>query len=740
MTTLPQTTTTMKLPREAGVGGGAGLMAPVGLSHAGASQMTAADVWRVIRSNIWLIVISVAVAGVIGVGLNEVLKRVHPRWTATGVVEINPYAERDPRQIMATSPSKETILVEQRTQASKMSNEQLFSDLLQLPTIRETGWYKSFTKPEDAKQDLVDNVRVSPVPDTRLIQVSMSAADPGDARLILDELVSLHIRNEQRRALETNLDRGQVLGRLKDEMNARRNDIVRDLHRAQAELATAGSGLPGTGGVSPKDLEMMELVKRALELRAAAEMSDSQYQGVMETLKRGEEPPMVSERLGTDPMVMRYRQMLDEIDLQLAGLNPDILGDSQTRTNLLRKKEHTQKAMDDYKAEMGQTYQAQLLDTLRSTAASSQAQLSAVEDRINELKQQMGDLKQYQVDYLRLQDEDKQISEQMRDLQSEIALVNEITRKEKSAGVNWATRPPKPDIMSFPRMPITVALMVFLGLALSVGIAFLREMLDTSVRSPRDIARVGQLNLLGMISDESEDQQATQTPLELIIALAPHSIMAEQFRQLRTRLHHTASLDTTRSILLTSPSPEDGTTTVAVNLAAGLALNGRRILLVDANFRRPALHSIFKLPMERGFSDALVDIEQLPNLAHETEIPNLDLLTSGAKPANPTELLESQLFIDLIDRCLDKYDHVIFDSGPMLFVSDTVAMAPRVDGVISVVRARNNSRGVLQRLRDDLRKLKAEHLGVVLNAVKHHAGGYYSQNIKTYYEYAQPRT
>src|SRR5207237_5735388 len=124
-----------------------------------------------------------------------------------------------------------------------------------------------------------------------------------------------------------------------------------------------------------------------------------------------------------------------------------------------------------------------------------------------------------------------------------------------------------------------------MGLALSLGISFLREMTDTTVRSPRDIARVGQLNLLGMIPHESDDPQSAGARLPMAIFDAPHSIVAEQFRQVRTRLHHAASLDTTRSILITSPSPADGKTTVAVNLAAGLALNGRRILLVDAHFR-----------------------------------------------------------------------------------------------------------------------------------------------------------
>jgi Mrp family chromosome partitioning ATPase len=97
--------------------------------------------------------------------------------------------------------------------------------------------------------------------------------------------------------------------------------------------------------------------------------------------------------------------------------------------------------------------------------------------------------------------------------------------------------------------------------------------------------------------------------------------------------------------------------------------------------------------------------------------------------------LESQLLTDFIERALEDYDHVIFDSGALLFASETLALAPRVDGVVTVVRARANSRGLLQRLRDDLRKTKAEHLGIVLNAVRAQAGGYYYRNIKTYYAY-----
>ncbi len=243
------------------------------------------------------------------------------------------------------------------------------------------------------------------------------------------------------------------------------------------------------------------------------------------------------------------------------------------------------------------------------------------------------------------------------------------------------------------------------------------------------------MNLLGMIPHEHDDPQVAGVPLALVISQAPTSVIAEQFRQVRTRLQQAASLDTTRSILVTSPGPGDGKSTFASNLAAGLALNGRRILLVDANFRRPEIHKIFKVGNEMGFSSALAAPENFETAVVQTSVPNLDVLPSGPKPSNPTELMESQLLTDFIEKALEEYDHVIFDSGPLLFVSETVALAPRVDGVVSVVRARANSRGLLQRMRDGLRQLKAEHLGIILNAVQAQGGGYYGRNIKTYYEY-----
>jgi capsular exopolysaccharide synthesis family protein len=315
--------------------------------------------------------------------------------------------------------------------------------------------------------------------------------------------------------------------------------------------------------------------------------------------------------------------------------------------------------------------------------------------------------------------------------------LDSISSNTAQSPVGWAQRPVTPDSPSFPKLWVVESVSIVLALAIGLSIAFLREVMDTSIRSPRDIQRVGQMNLLGMIPHEDDDPQSAGIPLPLVIFQAPTSIMAEQYRQVRTRLQHAASLDATRSIVVTSPAPGDGKTTVAVNLAAGLALNGRKILLVDANFRRPDVNRTFNVPNDVGFSNALASLENFEGAIRSTQVPNLDIMATGPRPANATELMESQLFTDFIERALEEYDHVIFDTAPMLLVAETAAMAPRVDGVVTVVKAATNSRGLLQRLRDSLRQIKAEHLGVVLNGVKAQGGGYYGRNIRTYYEYQQ---
>jgi capsular exopolysaccharide synthesis family protein len=433
--------------------------------------------------------------------------------------------------------------------------------------------------------------------------------------------------------------------------------------------------------------------------------------------------------------IASYRQQVDTMDMAVNDLSIRFgPNHADTKSAKSRLDQLKNKLADEEARVRDQTtefYRSILQQKANGAALAKQA----LDQRVTALTAEIADLQAKRNEVERLnkdRDEYRAKLDKVKDEQDKLGL---IMGNEKLSPVEWSAQPDMPDHPSFPRLSIVMAVALMLGLALSLGIAFLREMTDNSVRSPRDVARVGQMTLLGMIPHVDDDPQVTGARLPLAIYEAPHSMIAEQFRQVRTRLQHIASLDTTRSLLVTGCSPEDGKTMVAANLAAGLALNGRRILLVDANFRRPSIHTVFSVSNQIGFGDVLNEPTAFDEAVRATEVPNLSVMPLGNRPSNATELLESQLLIDFIERALEDFDHVIFDGGPLLMVSDAIALAPRVDGVVTVVRARGNSRGLLQRVRDELRRLKAEHLGVILNAVRVQGGGYYGPMIKTYYAY-----
>jgi len=745
MTTLPQTTTT-RLPRPVGQAPitVAGPIHSQGSAIAGSGAgMTAGDVWRVIRANTWLLVGGAILSAIIGYGVFFLLNRYAAEYTARGAIQMNPVRVANPLRADGVEGYVEpgTMAIRQRTHAAQMRYDSLWTRFLQNgANVKGTDWYKQFIKtaPQadgtareifdmaQAKLDLGKNLSIVPIPDTELIEVSMTWRQPKDCRIIVEDLINQYITEQSQSRSSRESDRSQTLSALKNQLTFRQQTLNGDLRQLQSDLTKAG--VDPAGRLSPKQIELDNLMRNQSELQSKFADAQGEYSAVMQAIQSGESPPMVDAAVDHDQQVMSLQQRVDDIEIQLKQTRANNPNFSRYQDML----DAAQLKLDERTAELKGKYTNEVRDRAVRSVQSAQKQLEDINERISKMKEELGDLDYKMVTYMRNLDEDKAIREQLKDIDVQL---RQILAGGAQGAVLWGPRPESPDLPSFPKRWVCLSVAISCGLMLCLGIAFARELLDTTVRSPRDITRVGQMNLLGMIPHEDDDPQSAGVPLPLVIAQAPTSVIAEQFRQVRTRLQHAAALDTTRSILVTSPGPQDGKTTVATNLAAGLALNGRKILLVDANFKRPELHKIFKLDNNAGFSTVLGSIDSFQSAVSQTQVPNLDVMGSGPKPANPTELLESQLLVDFIEKALEEYDHVIFDSGPMLLVAETVALAPRVDGVVTAVRARTNSRGLLTRLRDELRKLKAEHLGVVLNAVRSQGGGYYGRNIKAYYEY-----
>jgi capsular exopolysaccharide synthesis family protein len=250
-----------------------------------------------------------------------------------------------------------------------------------------------------------------------------------------------------------------------------------------------------------------------------------------------------------------------------------------------------------------------------------------------------------------------------------------------------------------------------LGLLLGVGIAFLRENFDVSVKSREDIEQLG-FPVLGTIPElEAEGG-------EVSLERDAQAVGGEAFRKLRTSIGFLGVDLPLKTVLVTSPLSEEGKTTVALNLAAAFALGGFRTVLVEADLRRPSLHRVFGTVGTKGLTTAIVGDVPLAEAVIQTETRNLSVLLAGAIPPNPVELLSSDQMGKLLERLGQTYDAVIVDSPPIIPVADPAALAGRCDGVAIVTRAGKTDK---RRLSDSVQVVEragGRLLGVVLNFLK----------------------
>ncbi len=274
-----------------------------------------------------------------------------------------------------------------------------------------------------------------------------------------------------------------------------------------------------------------------------------------------------------------------------------------------------------------------------------------------------------------------------------------------------------------------------LGLLLGLGLAFGLELLDNTITSQEQIEERLGLTFLGILPSINEKERG-DGPHDLIVAEAPKSAVAECCRAIRTNLLFMSPEKPLKTLLVTSAGPRDGKTTTAVSLAITMAKSGNRVLLVDADLRRPRVHSAFKVPNGDGLSSLILGRGTLEGFAKSSGIDGLSILTCGPVPPNPAELLHTQAFVDLMKHAATTFDRVIIDSPPIGAVSDAVVMSTQVDGTVLVLKSGVTSKDMARRTVRALRDVKARVLGAILNDIDledRQAGGYYYYTKYGYY-------
>ncbi len=282
-----------------------------------------------------------------------------------------------------------------------------------------------------------------------------------------------------------------------------------------------------------------------------------------------------------------------------------------------------------------------------------------------------------------------------------------------------------------PRTTMNVALAGALGALLAVGAILLLEYLDDTVKTGEEVAALTEVPFLGIIPRIPHSEPSGE---RLVTLHKPRSNFAECFRVLRTNLQFSSLDRPLQTILITSPQPTEGKSMTAANLAVVMAQAGRRVVLVDTDLRRPILHRLFDSPNRWGLTNLLLgEGGQPPEGFILTKIDNVLFIPTGPLPPNPSEILGSQRMEVLIARLKKQADVIIFDSPPLLTVTDSAVLSTKVDGVVMVADAGGTRREALRKAVETLRQLGANVLGTTLNRVNVRSDGYYYYYYSQYY-------
>ena len=300
-------------------------------------------------------------------------------------------------------------------------------------------------------------------------------------------------------------------------------------------------------------------------------------------------------------------------------------------------------------------------------------------------------------------------------------------------------KPPKYPIK--PKKKLNLLLGIMVGLGLGVGLTFIKEYLDTSLKSIEDVERLG-FPVLGSIpfisaqrADHSETYQngeIKRIESRLITHFAPKSPISEAYRTLRTNIQYAKVDQPIKTVLVTSSGPGEGKSTSVANLAITFAQMGTKTLLVDTDLRRPVLHGIFGVSREEGLTNVLIGKASLKDVIQPTRIENLDILTSGTLPPNPSELLASKAMEKCLKDLSNQFGIVLFDSPPVIAVTDAAVLSTKLDGVVLVIKSGETGKDALLRSQILLDNVHAKIFGVMVNGVNitNMYGSYYY-----YYQY-----
>jgi capsular exopolysaccharide synthesis family protein len=589
-------------------------------------------------------------------------------------------------------------------------------------------------------------IEVQPVHGTSLVQIFYTGTSPRIAQKVAEAWGDSFMRMN----IESKLEAVQMTNEF---LNRQIAETTADLNKTQQELQQYGEqrGIISVGdGDTVTAQKLVQLAGDVTSAQTAVYNAQAAYNSIRQSA-----PASVA---AGDAVVARLTQDLSDLERDYSDKRANYLPDHPVMKQLADRIENARRSRD---SAVQQAY-AKAVENARSAVDQAAAQERSLRTAY---EAQRGEVQKVNLDIarsadLRMSVESKQALLASLQKQLNEAEVAARLRGTASNNIRWVDHAELPGGRFNLSMKKNLQNAFPLGVILGLAAIFFLEYMDRSVKTPEDLEKVTGFASLGVIPASGstakqygygygynrsvpklravESPDAPQPGIELIPHTDARSPVAEAYRAFRTSLL-LASANSPKVMVITSSFAREGKTTTSTNLAVVLAQMGKPVLLIDADLRRPRLQKVFKGRMNLGLVNYLAANIPLGDIIQPTEVPNLSVVLSGPIPPNPSELLASDRMKHLIEEVREKFAYVIFDSPPVLAVTDAVVLGANADGMVLCAHGGQTPRDLVQRSSERLRQANIPVLGALLNNVDLHQYGYtYRKSYYDYYESVPP--
>jgi succinoglycan biosynthesis transport protein ExoP len=725
---------------------GGGSLGPVGYAGgaAAAAKPAGINILGAVLRRWWLVLLVALVVG--GGGILAANRLVQPAYEADALVLYTNVASASQARFAAASDPAEIV----RTHMELLTKPEISLKAARKDELQQAlPWLRGLNLDDPAVQKMVVNklrgiceaLQVKSTPE--LVQIHTEKPDPFVAAAVVNAFADAFVEH----CTERLLGRDGVRARKYDEQVAQLEATIDQLNKAKAELMQKYDfGIQDMKKNSiASEYQALQLKRSEAQIRAMAAKAElvryqsapdakalqAQIQLNLNQRIREEKErdsllqAAIAEQLSASATYWQQRgefgKSEDHRDVVLAKLRMQRAQDQVTRREneilgaIEAKVKEEQTLLVTSKAQEAQ----QVLDIALAQEKEYNEKMAAISEEHKKIAVEMLKLEQLNAALVRVQDQRDQMWKQ------KIA-IDQDRKVEADAIIAVAERSDIPQKPTDDKRVKVQAASVIGGLFLGIFLALVADKFDKRLRNPRDIEPLLGAPMLGMIPRISELKRAKGEHAR--------NLIAEEFRLIRTQLLFGHPDKAYRTMCVTSPAPGDGKTSLAVNLAISLAKAGRRVLLIDADMRKPDIHRIFNLPEAPGFAELILGTADTTTAIRKTDVENLDVLPAGLPIGRPSELLSRPEAMPLLSLLAEMYDQIVFDSAPLLPVSDTHVLLSMVNGVICSFNAQVD-KDTIAMVEEILRRGRAKVIGSVMNQVKYKQSTTYHRGKSAYSSY-----